>query len=515
MKGFKRSLAVALAVLMVSDTVNLSALKVAAAEEKPAVTSDSTVSGDDLQTVDNSASADDDAAEGNGAPVGEYGIATLADTTETPVQVKKSDGTVENYATIYGFTGGNCWANCEITLNGNASLGGNCFFHETVTLDLNGYTLETEKYALSFEGANSVVKSSKSDGKITGVGYDGWQGYNDVLHVEGSGASCTIKSGVTIEATEYKPAVYACASLIIEEGVTLRRTNGNEVLRVRPGGNVTIEGGTFQGKVYRISGGTLQISGGTFQNGITVEDGTLADCFNGYGLKKTDGNALVDLTASSVSDSVYVYQIPFWITDQPALADDQASVVEGYTAVPPQLSVAAAKNEDVTSELSYQWRVKKQLAGQDEVEEEIAGATETTFQIPADLPVGTYRYYCRVTCGSDSIDSDAVTFTVQAGLYGVTVNDTETLYTDLGAALDAIEAAVETATDITFTLRASVTNSAAIRTFSAGNSQFHLTVDLNGHAHGRLLIQSQRLLTVKVQSTKLCLFRRRPATMRR
>ena len=490
MKGFKRSLAVALAVLMVSDTVNLSALKVAAAEEKPAaaVTSDSTVSGDDLQTVDNSVPADDDAAEGNGAPVVEYGIAMLADTTETPVQVKKSDGTVENYATIYGFTGGNCWANCEITLNGNASLGGNCFFHKTVTLDLNGYTLETAEYALSFEGSNSVVKSSKSDGKITGAGYGGWQGYNDVLHVEGSGASCTIESGVTIEATGDRPAVYACANLIIEEGVTLTRANGKEVLRVRPGGNVTIKGGNFQGKVYRTSGGTLQISGGTFQNGIEVEGGTLADCFNGYGLKKSSGDSIVDLTAASVSDSVYVYQIPLRITEQPTLAVDQASVVEGYTAVPPQVSVAAAKNESVTGELSYQWRVKKQLVGGNEVDEEVEGATGTTFQIPADLPVGTYRYYCRVTCGSDSIDSDAVPFTVQAGLYGVAVNGTETLYADLSAALDAIEAAVGTATgatDITFTLRESVTNSAAIRTFSAGNSQFHLTVDLNGHALGK------------------------------
>ena len=490
MKGFKRSLAVALAVLMVSDTVNLSALKVAAAEEKPAaaVTSDSTVSGDDLQTVDNSAPADDDAAEGNSAPVGEYGIATLAGTTETPVQVKKSDGTVQEYATIYGFTGGTNWANCEITLNGNASLGGDCFFKGTVTLDLNGYTLETEKYALSFEGANSVVKSSKSDGKITGVGYNGFQGYNDVLHVEGSGASCTIESGVTIEATGDRPAVYACANLIIEEGVTLTRANGKEVLRVRPGGNVTIKGGNFQGKVYRTSGGTLQISGGTFQNGIEVEGGTLADCFNGYGLKKSSGDSIVDLTAASVSDSVYVYQIPLRITEQPTLAVDQASVVEGYTAVPPQVSVAAAKNESVTGELSYQWRVKKQLVGGNEVDEEVEGATGTTFQIPANLAVGTYRYYCRVTCGSDSIDSDAVPFTVQAGLYGVAVNGTETLYADLGAALDAIEAAVGTATgatDITFTLRESVTNSAAIRTFSAGNSQFHLTVDLNGHALGK------------------------------
>lgn len=460
-------IATALAVFMLADTVDIAALTVQAADLRNAETAVAAISANDAAA---------------------YGIATLADTTEAPVQVKKSDGTVENYATINAFTGGNCWTNCEITLNGNASLGGNCFFHGTVTLDLNGYTLETAEYALSFEGSNSVVKSSKSDGKITGAGYGGWQGYNDVLHVEGSGASCTIESGVTIEATGNRPAVYACASLIIEEGVTLTRTNGNEVLRVRPGGNVTIEGGTFQSKVCRESGGTLQISGGTFVNGITVEGGTLADCFNGYGLKKSDGDALVDLAAASVSDSVYVYQIPLRIADQPSLADDQASVVEGYTAEQPQLSVAAAKNEGVTDTLSYQWRVKKQLVGQDEVDEEIAGATETTFRIPADLPVGTYRYYCRVTCGSDSIDSDAVTFTVQAGLYGVTVNGTKTLYADLSAALDAIGAAAENATDamdITLTLRASVTNNVAVRVFSAGNYPFHLTVDLNGHELGK------------------------------
>lgn len=496
MKGFKRSLAVALAVLMVSDTVNLSALKVAAAEEKPAaaVTSDSTVSGDDLQTVDNSAPADDDAAEGNSAPVGEYGIAMLADTTETPVQVTWN-GTTANYASIYAFLdakgGSTNWkkGECDIKLTGNATLGGNCFFMSgPITLDLNGYTLDTgSNNAFSFETANCIIKSTQDGGKITGKGYDTLSGYNDVLHVEGSGASCTIESGVTIEVTGYRPAVYACANLIIEEGVTLTRTNGKEVLRVRPGGNVTIKGGNFQGKVYRTSRGTLQISGGTFQNGIEVEGGTLADCFNGYGLKKSSGDSIVDLTAASVSDSVYVYQIPLRITEQPTLAVDQASVVEGYTAVPPQVSVAAAKNESVTGELSYQWRVKKQLAGQDEVDEAVTGATETTFRIPAKLAVGTYRYYCRVTCGSDSIDSAAVTFTVQAGLYGVTVNGTETLYADLSAALDAIEAAVEKATgatDITFKLRASVKNNAAVRTFSAGSYPFHLTVDLNGHELG-------------------------------
>ena len=466
-KNIKRMIATALAVFMLADTVDIAALTVQAADLRNAETTVAAISANDAAA---------------------YGIATFSDTTEAPVQVKKSDGTVENYATINAFTGGNCWTNCEITLNGNASLGGNCFFHGTVTLDLNGYTLETAEYALSFEGSNSVVKSSKSDGKITGAGYGGWQGYNDVLHVEGSGASCTIESGVTIEATGYRPAVYACASLIIEKGVTLTRTNGNEVLRVRPGGNVTIEGGTFQSKVCRESGGTLQISGGTFQKGIEVEGGTLADCFNGYGLKKSSDNSIVDLTAASVSDSVYVYQIPLRIADQPSLADDQASVVEGYTAVQPLLSVTATKNADVTGELSYQWRVKKQLVGQDEVDEEIAGATETTFRIPADLPVGTYRYYCRVTCGSDSIDSDAVTFTVQAGLYGVTVNGTETLYADLSAALDAIGAAAENATDamdITLTLRASVTNNVAVRVFSAGNYPFHLTVDLNGHELGK------------------------------
>ena len=467
-KNIKRMIATALAVFMLADTVDIAALTVQAADLRNAETAVAAISANDAAA---------------------YGIATFSDTTETPVQVKKSDGTVLNYATIYDFTGGNCWTNCEITLNGNASLGGNCFFHGTVTLDLNGYTLETENYALSFEGSNSVVKSSKSDGKITGEGYSVYDGYYDVVHVEGSGASCTIEGGVTIEATGYMPAVGVGTggNLTIKKDVTLTRADGKEVLRVWSGGNATIEGGTFEGKVCRKSGGTLQICGGTFQKGIEVEGGTLADCFNGYGLKKSSDNSIVDLTAASVSDSVYVYPIPLRITDQPFLAEGQASVVEGYTAVQPLLSVAAAKNEGVTGELSYQWRVKKQLVGEDEVDEEIAGATETTFQIPAKLAAGTYRYYCRVTCGSDSIDSTAVTFTVQAGLYGITVNGTETLYTDLGAALDAIGAAAEKATDamdITLTLRASVTNSAAVRVFSAGNYPLHLTVDLNGHELG-------------------------------
>lgn len=459
----------ALAVLTLADTVDISALTVQAADLRNAETTVAAISANDAAA---------------------YGIATLADVTETPVQVTKSDGTVENYATIYDIkekTG--YWTGCEITLTGDATLGGLCFFDRgTITLNLNGHTLNTESNAFSFETPNCIIKSTTPGGKITGVGYDGWTGYNDVLHVEGSGASCTIESGVTIEATGYKPAVYACANLIIEEGVTLTRATGNEVLRVRPSGNVTINGGTFEGKVYRTSGGTLQICGGTFQKGIEVEGGTLADCFNGYGLKKSSDKSIVDLTAVSVSDSVYVYQIPLRITDQPSLADDQARVVEGYTAEPPQLSVTAAKNEGVTDALSYQWRVKRQLVGEGEVDEEITGATGQTFQIPVGLAAGTYRYYCRVTCGSDSIDSDAVTFTVQEGLYGVTVNGTETLYADMDAAMDAIEAEIKTATgdtEITFTLRASVTNNAAVRVFSAENYPFHLTVDLNGHELGK------------------------------
>ena len=468
-----------LAVLMLADTVDIPALTVQAADYKSA----ETVVADEQEAVSEENAAAMAAISANDAAA--YGIATLADTTENPVQVTKSDGTKEYYATIYATRNSGVWPNGEIKLIGNAATGDQCFFRNgTITLNLDGNTLSAESYAFAFERPNCTIRSTTPGGKITGEGYSLLAGYDGVLYVGGSDASCTIESGVTIEATGYKPAVYACANLIIKEGVILK---GNEALRVRPDGNVTIEGGTFQGKVYRTSGGTLQISGGKFENGIEVEGGTLADCFNGYGLKKSDGS-IVDLTAASVSDSVYVYQIPFRITDQPTLADNQASVVEGYTAVQPLLSVTAAKDAGVTDTLSYQWRVKK-LVGEDEVDEAVAGATGQTFQIPADLATGTYRYYCRVTCGSDSIDSAAVTFTVQAGLYGVAVNNgTETLYADLGAALDAIEEEIKTATaamDITLTLRASVTDSAAVRVFSAGNYPLHLTVDLNGHELGK------------------------------
>ena len=465
-KNIKRMIATALAVFMLADTVDIPALTVQAADYKS------------TETAVVAISANDAAA---------YGIATFSDTTETPVQVTKSDGTVEYYATLYATRNSGKWPDGEIKLIGDAATGDQCFFRNgTITLNLDGNTLNTESYAFAFEKPNCTIKSTTPGGRITGEGYSLLTGYDGVLYVGGSDASCTIESGVTIEATGYKPAVYVCANLIIKEGVILK---GNEALRVRPGGNVTIEGGTFQGKVYRTSGGTLQISGGTFENGITVEGGTLADCFNGYGLKKSSDNSIVDLTAASVSDSVYVYQIPFRITDQPTLGDKQASAVEGYIDQQPLLSVTATKDEAVTDALSYQWRVKKQIAGASEVDEAVEGATEQNFRIPVGLAAGTYRYYCRVTCGSDSIDSDAVTFTVQAGLYGVAVNNgTETLYADLGAALDAIGAAAENATDatdITFTLRADITNSAAVRVFSTEKYPFHLTVDLNGHALGK------------------------------
>lgn len=412
------------------DTLTATVVK-AAGDNSVAETGDNTVSGDDVQPMNNSVTTTLtgitwklDAAE-SGAPafdgsadgvcyvyravlpekdnegnalvlaggvelpaiyvlVGAYGITTLADTTETPVQVKKSDGTVENYATIYATRNSGKWPDGEIKLMGNATAGEHCFFQNgTITLNLNGYTLDTgtkNKSAFSFETSSCTIKSTTSGGKITGEGYSMYSGYYDVVHVKGSGASCTIEGGVTIEARGDMPAVGVGTggNLTIKKDVTLTRANGNEVLRVWSGGNVTIEGGTFQGKVCRKSGGTLQISGGTFENGIEVEGGTLADCFNGYGLKKSNDNSIVDLTAASVSDSVYVYQIPFWITDQPSLAEGQASVVEGYTAEQPQLSVAAAKNEGVTGELSYQWRVKKQLAGASEVDEEIEGAIGTT-----------------------------------------------------------------------------------------------------------------------------------------
>lgn len=103
-------IATALAVFMLADTVDIAALTVQAADLRNAETAVAAISANDAAA---------------------YGIATFSDTTENPVQVKKSDGTVDNYATIYAFreeTG--YWTGCEITLTGDATLGGLCFLIE-------------------------------------------------------------------------------------------------------------------------------------------------------------------------------------------------------------------------------------------------------------------------------------------------------------------------------------------------------------------------------------------------
>lgn len=491
MKNVKKTLALVLAVLMLGDAVNGLALTAQADGRRTAETTAATEQQSAVAVKAAKTTADQNNEESANA---------VSTQSAQPVQLTYNSNTT-TYANLHevmsadGGSADKWYGDCVITLTDDASLDGACWFRKgNITLDLNGHTLTTGSDAFeiyteySDDECNFIIKSSKSGGKITGAGYSFLSGYEGVLSVrqDKGTASCTIQNDVTIEATASQRAINARATLNIEDGVTLISPNGINALYLAGSADVTVNGGNFNGRVYR-SAGKLQIKGGTFEKGIRYDSGTLAECFNGYGLKKTAGDGLVDLTTDYISESVYVYQIPFRIMEQPALTEEQASVIEGYTCEPPTLSVAATKNEGVTGDLSYEWRVKKQMEGQAEVDESINGATKTTFQIPAGLEVGTYHYYCRVTCDGNSIDSDAVTFTVQRGLFEVDIDGTKTLYAGPDAALDAISTAIEQATgktDITLTLRAPVNNSAVCRVFNAEKHQVNLTVDLNGYELG-------------------------------
>ena len=176
------------------------------------------------------------------------------------------------------------------------------------------------------------------------------------------------------------------------------------------------------------------------------------------------------------------------ILQNPMIPAGGESVPEGYTSAP-QLLVAAKKNDGVEGELSFQWRVKKLTEGEmPETDEEIEGATGETFQIPTGLAVGSYQYYCRVTCNGSSVDSSTVTFTVMEGLLQVNIDGKTTYYADLKEAFAAVDTAAQQAAgtlDVTLTLLKNVANGEAVQwMLTSAGQQVNLTIDLNGHELG-------------------------------
>lgn len=189
MKGFKRAVAVTLAVLMVSDAVDLSALTVAAADQETSGTAitafaepgvaegaeeTDSVSGKSVTDGDSAPAGNSMSDEGS-APAGEYGIAMLSDesgSSEDVVSLTIGE-TTTNYTSLSAAVAAlpkdsdatlTLLRNCQEDLT-SYTIGKNVT--GTVTLDLAGHDLVLPSgYAVELQSDNFIVMSSKGSGEL-------------------------------------------------------------------------------------------------------------------------------------------------------------------------------------------------------------------------------------------------------------------------------------------------------------------------------------------------------------
>lgn len=196
MKGFKRAVAVTLAVLMVSDAVDLSALTVAAADQETSGTAitafaepgvaegadeNASVSGNSVTDGDSAPAGNSMSDEGS-APAGEYGIATLANESgSTEDVVSLTIGETTTYYTCLSEAVAVLPKDSDATLtllrdcdcqedmrNDNYMIGNGT---GTITLDLAGHALVTpEDCSLVLKSNTFIVMSSQAGGELRGGG---------------------------------------------------------------------------------------------------------------------------------------------------------------------------------------------------------------------------------------------------------------------------------------------------------------------------------------------------------
>lgn len=424
----------------------------------------------------------------------DYGIALM---NEGAIQVTMN-GQTSSYASFDDWmSNGTVEGDCEIKLMENTVLIKALTFNSgTITLDLNGKTLDTGSNNIIIGSSSVTIRSDGAEGTITGT----QTSYNDrgIIRIN-TGGNCIIKNNVKIQHTgnSASRAVYnGGGHLEIEDGAEFSVYNGSFSVEIYYG-TATITGGTFHGGVVvKEYAGKVEISGGTFYpNGSTL--GSLRnDSGNknlsgilkqGYGLQKVGDNSSVDLEQTLTKETVRVVKYPIYFSTQPVIETDQATVLEGYQTAP-QLT-AEATTENSVDEITYQWHVKKTLDGTEGTTDEVlTGANSGIYQISAGLSAGTYEYYCVATHGNDTVASNGAEFTVTQGYVQTVINRKTAGYLTLQEALTAIDNAVANAgnantNEITIELKFladSINRTEVTWTLDGTNKMINLTVDLNG-----------------------------------
>ena len=289
-KGFKRAVAVTLAVLMVSDAVDLSALTVAAADQETSGTAitafaepgvaegaeeTDSVSGKSVTDGDSAPAGNSMSDEGS-APAGEYGIAMLSDesgSSEDVVSLTIGE-TTTNYTSLSAAVAAlpkdsdatlTLLRNCQEDLT-SYTIGKNVT--GTVTLDLAGHDLVLPSgYAVELQSDNFIVMSSKGSGELQG---GVWIGKGTVVFKE------------NVRVTGIIVKVYRCNTTLRVEGASIANLGIF-------GGNCMISLGSVE-EIKWYGADLLAITGGTIGNlncmSPSLKPSTAFP--DGYGVKNPD-----------------------------------------------------------------------------------------------------------------------------------------------------------------------------------------------------------------------------------
>ena len=199
------------------------------------------------------------------------------------------------------------------------------------------------------------------------------------------------------------------------------------------------------------SGSTLKLTGpGSFPNGISVTGGTLADLLSEGWLFVQGGKEVPVEGKTSLSGATRLIQLPVTITQQP----EEVIMTYGEAKA---LSVTAEPTTS-GSMVTYQWyRVE------DDIASKLTGETKSTLSLSA-LSVGSYQFYCAVTCQGFAVNSDTVSVTVGKAASSVTITGdpgktydglpamlNQDMYTATGGAVK-VEYKLREASDSTYTM---------------------------------------------------------------
>ena len=312
MKGFKRAVAVTLAVLMVSDAVDLSALTVAAADQETSGTAitafaepgvaegaeeTDSVSGKSVTDGDSAPAGNSMSDEGS-APAGEYGIAMLSDesgSSEDVVSLTIGE-TTTNYTSLSAAVAAlpkdsdatlTLLDDCPVDMT-DWTIGSNQ--SDTITLDLAGHALVLpEDYSVLLKSNTFIVMSSQAGGEIQGGAW------------VSSGKTAVFKENVRVTGTATVKNTYT----------TIRVEGADIAILWVAAGNCMISSGSVE-KIEWRGGDLLAITGGTIGNlncmSPSLKRSTAIP--DGYGVKNPDTGARytrAELDAEGFSGKMEAY----------------------------------------------------------------------------------------------------------------------------------------------------------------------------------------------------------------